>query len=43
MQPELGPYGAERQQRAAEMAMRDLQDPLEQDDLQEPELGVMPS
>ena len=37
---ELGPYGAERQQRAVEMAMRDLQDLLEQDDLQELELGV---
>ena len=37
---ELGPYGAERQQRAVEMAMRDLQDQLEQDDLQELELGV---
>ena len=37
---ELGPYGAERQQRAVEMAMRDLQDLLDQDDLQELELGV---
>jgi molecular chaperone DnaK len=37
---ELGPYGAERQQRAVEMAMRDVQDLLEQDDLQELELGV---
>ena len=37
---ELGPYGAERQQRAVEMAMRDLQDLMEQDDLQELELGV---
>ncbi|CAI8177473.1 MAG: Chaperone protein dnaK2 [Prochlorococcus marinus str. MIT 9215] len=37
---ELGPYGAERQQRAVEMAMRDVQDLLEQNDLQELELGV---
>ena len=37
---ELGPYGAERQQRAVEMAMRDLQDHLEQNDLQELELSV---
>ena len=32
---ELGPYGAERQQRAVEMAMRDVQDLLEQDDPQQ--------
>ncbi|MGB0873870.1 MAG: molecular chaperone DnaK, partial [Synechococcus sp.] len=31
---ELGPYGAERQQRAVEMAMRDVQDCLANDDLQ---------
>ncbi len=37
---ELGPYGAERQQRAVEMAMRDVQDMLEQNDLQELELCV---
>ena len=38
---ELGPYGAERQQRAVEMAMRDVQDCLANDDLQElPILGV---
>jgi len=30
---ELGPYGAERQQRAVEMAMRDVQDCLANDDL----------
>ncbi len=37
---ELGPYGAERQQRAVEIAMRDVQDLLEQNDLQELELAV---
>ena len=37
---ELGPYGAERQQRAVEMAMRDLQDCLAQEDLQELDLCV---
>lgn len=37
---EFGPYGAERQQRAVEMAMRDVQDLLEQEDLQELELAV---
>jgi molecular chaperone DnaK len=37
---ELGPYGAERQQRAVEMAMRDVQDLLEQDDPQQLEMGV---
>jgi len=37
---ELGPYGAERQQRSVEMAMRDVQDLLEQEDLQELELAV---
>lgn len=37
---ELGPYGAERQQRAVEMAMRDVQDFLEQDNPQQLELGV---
>ncbi|KZR64178.1 molecular chaperone DnaK [Prochlorococcus sp. MIT 1306] len=37
---ELGPYGAERQQRAVETAMRDVQDLLEQNDLQELELAV---
>ena len=37
---ELGPYGAERQQRAVEMAMRDVQDCLAQEDLQELDLCV---
>ena len=37
---ELGPYGAERQQRAVEMAMRDVQDCLANDDLQELDLCV---
>ena len=37
---ELGPYGAERQQRAVEMALRDVQDCLAQDDLQELDLCV---
>ena len=37
---ELGPYGAERQQRAVEMCVRDVQDLLAQDDLQELELAV---
>ena len=37
---ELGPYGAERQQKAVEMAMRDVQDLLEQDDPQQLEMGV---
>jgi molecular chaperone DnaK len=37
---ELGPYGAERQQRSVEMAMRDVQDLLEQDDPQQLEMGV---
>ena len=37
---ELGPYGAERQQKAVEMAMRDVQDLLERDDPQQLEMGV---
>ena len=37
---ELGPYGADRQQRAVEMAIRDVQDCLAQDDLQELDLTV---
>ena len=37
---ELGPYGAERQQRAVEMAIRDVQDCLAADDLQEIDLSV---
>ena len=37
---ELGPYGAERQQRAVEMAMRDVQDCLAQDDSQEIDLAA---
>jgi molecular chaperone DnaK len=37
---ELGPYGAERQQRSVEMALRDVQDLLAADDLVELELAV---
>ncbi len=37
---ELGPYGAERQQRAVEMAMRDVQDQLDRNDVKELELSV---
>ncbi|ABB35150.1 molecular chaperone DnaK [Synechococcus sp. CC9605] len=37
---ELGPYGAERQQRAVEMAMRDVQDCIANNDLQELDLCV---
>ena len=37
---ELGPYGAERQQRAVEVAMRDVEDLLEDNDLQELEYAV---
>ncbi len=37
---ELGPYGAERQQRAVEMSMRDVQDLLDRNDFQELEIGV---
>jgi molecular chaperone DnaK len=37
---ELGPYGAERQQRAVEIAMRDVQDQLERGDLGDLDLGV---
>ncbi len=37
---ELGPYGAERQQRAVEMSLRDVQDELENDDPQELEYAV---
>ena len=37
---ELGPYGAERQQRAVEMAMRDVQDCIAQDDPQEIDLAA---
>tara|TARA_Y100001968_G_C19437926_1_gene760872 strand:- start:1139 stop:3139 length:2001 start_codon:yes stop_codon:yes gene_type:complete len=37
---ELGPYGAERQQRAVEIAMRDVEDLLEQNDPQELEFAV---
>ena len=37
---ELGPYGAERQQRAVEVAMRDVEDLLEEDDPQELEFAV---
>ena len=37
---ELGPYGAERQQRSVEIAMRDVQDLLELEDLQELDMAV---
>ena len=37
---ELGPYGAERQQRAVELAVRDVEDFLEENDPQELELAV---
>ena len=37
---ELGPYGAERQQRAVEMSVRDVQDLLQQEDLPELEMAV---
>ncbi len=37
---ELGPYGAERQQRAVEVAVRDVEDFLEENDLQELEYAV---
>ena len=37
---ELGPFGAERQQRAVEMAMRDVQDCIAQDDPQEIDLAA---
>ena len=37
---EFGPYGAERQQRAVEMAMRDVQDCLAQDNLQDLDLAT---
>ena len=37
---ELGPYGAERQQRSVEVAMRDVEDLLEDNDLQELEYAV---
>ena len=37
---ELGPYGAERQQRSVEMALRDVQDLLAADDLVELEVAV---
>ena len=37
---ELGPYGAERQQRSVEMALRDVQDLLAANDLVELELAV---
>ena len=37
---ELGPYGAERQQRAVEIAVRDVQDLLASDDLSELDLSV---
>ncbi len=37
---ELGPYGAERQQRAVEISMREVQDLLESEDFQELELSV---
>ncbi len=37
---QLGPYGAERQQRAVEIAMRDVEDFLEENDIQQLELAV---
>jgi len=37
---ELGPYGAERQQRSVEIAMRDVEDMLDDNDLQELEYAV---
>jgi len=37
---ELGPYGAERQQRAVEIAMRDVQEQLSSDDLADLDLSV---
>jgi len=37
---ELGPYGAERQQRSVEIAMRDVEDLLDHNDLQELEYAV---
>ncbi|WP_269605551.1 molecular chaperone DnaK [Prochlorococcus marinus] len=37
---ELGPYGAERQQRSVEIAMRDVEDLLQDNDLQELEYAV---
>jgi hypothetical protein len=37
---ELGPYGAERQQRSVELALRDVQDLLRSDDTAELELAV---
>ena len=37
---ELGPYGAERQQRSVEVAMRDVEDMLQENDLQELEYAV---
>ena len=37
---ELGPYGAERQQRAVEMALRDLRDGLDQADQRETDVLV---
>ncbi len=37
---ELGPYGAERQQRAVELAIRDVQDYIDSDDIPELEYAV---
>ena len=37
---ELGPYGAERQQRSVEVAMRDVEDLLQDNDLQELEYAI---
>lgn len=37
---EFGPYGAERQQRSVEIAIRDVEEVLEENDLQELELAV---
>ena len=40
---ELGPYGAERQQRAVEIAVRDVQDQLASGDLGDLDLAVSPT
>ena len=37
---ELGPYGAERQQRAVEVSLRDVQDLLENDDLNQLDIAI---
>ena len=37
---EFGPYGAERQQRSVEVAMRDVEELIEENDLQQLEIAV---